>query len=144
MEDLPDNTNKLIVFINLFLVLIFFNFHLRKFSFINKINKSKFLNNDKIDYFILLFFILLIYNYLNNYFSLYFITDIHENAWINTALAFSENINPLEEKNISEHANLYSTFWPLIISKLSFFIDPKVSSIKFLMTVINLFSFITF
>lgn len=141
---LAQNIDKIIPLFNLIIIfsLLILNY---KYRLIIKKNVNlTFLNNKYFDYFFIVFVFLLVFNFLNNYFSPYFFTDIHENAWINTTIAFSKNINPLKIENASEFANLYSTVWPLIVSKFSFLVDLKISSIKQLMHVINLILFIIF
>ena len=143
MESLLENIDKIIPVINLITIFSFLIFDYKKKIILKKLDNFAFLN-DKFDYLIIFFFLIVIYNYLNNYFSPYFITDLHENAWINTSLAFSKGLNPLDIQNVSEFGNLYSTVWPLLVSKFSFLIELNISSLKYLMHAINLLVFIIF
>ena len=141
---LAQNIDKIIPLFNLIIIFSFLILNYKYRLIIKKTVNLTFLNNKYFDYFFIVIVFLLVFNFLNNYFSPYFFTDIQENAWINTTLAFSKNINPLKIENASEFANLYSTVWPLIVSKFSFLVDLKISSIKQLMHVINLILFIIF
>ena len=144
MEFLLKNIEKIIPIINLIIICSFLLFDYKKKIIHKELNKISILNNNNFDYLIIFFLLCVAYNYFNNYFSPYFITDIHENAWINTTLAFSKDINPLILNNSSEFANLYSSVWPLLVSKFAFLTELKISSIKNLMHIINLFVFIFF
>tara|TARA_B100000768_G_scaffold181027_1_gene202600 strand:+ start:624 stop:2258 length:1635 start_codon:yes stop_codon:yes gene_type:complete len=144
IETLLKNINKIIPLINLIIIFSFLITDYKKQISLKKFYDMSVLNKKRIDYIIIFFFLCLIYNYLNSYFSPYFITDLFEHAWINTALAFSKGINPLNIQNASEYANLYSTVWPLIVSKFSFLIELKNTSLKNLMHSINLIVFIVF
>ena len=109
IETLLKNINKIIPLINLIIIFSFLITDYKKKISLKKFYEMSVLNKKRIDYIIIFFFLCLIYNYLNSYFSPYFITDLFEHAWINTALAFSKGINPLNIQNASEYANLYST-----------------------------------
>lgn len=143
-ELLKNNIDKIIPLINLIILLIFLVFKNKSKLILNNKKTTLFFEKKYFDYFFLIFIFIFIINYLNNYFSPYFITDLHENSWMNTSIAFSKNINPLNVNTASEYANLYSTVWPLIVSKFYFLVDLKIFSLKNLMHTINLIVFLFF
>ena len=80
-------------------------------------------SNHLINFFCLIFLVLLFYFLLKNYFVFENFTDLRDNASINTSIAYLNNIDHFSEKYYDKYANLYSLLYPQILAKIYVFFN---------------------
>ena len=114
--------NYLGIFFILSLQALLFLFYKNKFFLKVKKNYTIF-SNHLINFFCLIFLVLLFYFLLKNYFVFENFTDLRDNASINTSIAYLNNIDPFSEKYYDKYANLYSLLYPQILAKIYVFFN---------------------